>query len=76
LLGRQGGYFFFVMATTMATIVEINTASNERAANKIVRTSCVVKLSPPLLGSFSRHPAYVVVMLLVYHLVENFDRGK
>jgi hypothetical protein len=37
-LVRQGGYFFLFIATTIATIVAIKTASKVRAANTIDST--------------------------------------
>lgn len=51
--GRQGGYFFFNIATTMATIVEINTASKVRAANTIVSTWYVVIAFTPFQSGVS-----------------------
>jgi len=38
----MGGYFFLVIATTMATIVAVKIASNVRAANIIEKASVVV----------------------------------
>ena len=59
----MGGYFFFVIATTIATIVEVKTASNVRAANTIVKTSLVVISFTPFTKGVSAATRYVVARI-------------
>ena len=61
----MGGYFFFVIATTMATIVAVKTASNVRAASTIEKMSVVVISFHPLFRECQPPPCYVVACLIL-----------
>jgi len=59
----MGGYFFLVIATTMATMVAVKIASNVRAANIIEKASVVVISFTPFLRECQLPPYYVVAKL-------------
>jgi hypothetical protein len=74
-LVAQGGYFFLVIATTIDTIVAINTASKVRAANTIDSIwYVVIAITPFRTGVSAATLDYVVVILLLHHLEKEFNR--
>jgi hypothetical protein len=65
-LPTEGGYFFFTIATTMATMVAVKTASKVSAANTREKLSFVVISPTPFrFRECQPHLSYVVAKFIL-----------